>query len=124
MTLQCTYYGHRTRILGVHFSARHDLLVAVCREKKINLYTTNPVDENRRNPVESYTLSSTGMSVTMDELSRQCFVGDTNGTVHFLKIDIDNKCELKTKLKGHSGENEKSFIRRIHSSFFQEIFLC
>lgn len=114
MTLQCTYYGHRTRILAMHFSARHDLLLTVCREKKVNIYTTNPVDENRRNPVESYALSSTGMSITMDELSRKCFIGDTNGTVHFLKVDADNKCELKTKLKGHSGENVKSFIECIH----------
>lgn len=103
MTLQCSYFGHRTRILAIHFSSRYELLLGACREKKLNLYSTNPVDENRRNPVGSYALTATGMSITMDDISRQCFVGDSNGTIHFLIIDTDNKCELKTTFKGHTG---------------------
>jgi hypothetical protein len=104
ITLQHTYLGHQTRIHAVCFSSRNELLLSVCREKKLNWYSTNPVDENRQNTLGSYALTSSGMSITMDELSRQCFVGDSNGNIHFLKINPDNKCELNTTLTGHTGE--------------------
>jgi hypothetical protein len=43
------------------------------------------------------------MSIAMDELTRQCFIGDSNGTIHFIKINTDNTCQLNTTLKGHTG---------------------
>lgn len=43
------------------------------------------------------------MSISMDELSRQCFVGDANGIIHFIKINTDNQCELNTTLMGHTS---------------------
>jgi len=46
----------------------------------------------------------------MDELSRQCFIGDASGIIHFLKINTDNKCELNTTLTGHTGKKEFIFI--------------
>jgi hypothetical protein len=91
------------RIHAVYFSSRHELLLSTCREKKLNWYSTNPVDENHRNPLGSYGLTSPGMSITMDELSRQCFVGDASGKIHFLKINDDNKCVANTTLTGHTG---------------------
>ncbi len=103
MTLQCKYLGHQTHISAVYFSSRHELLLSVCREKKLNWYSTNPVDENHQYSRGSYTLTSWGMSIAMDELSRQCFVGDSSGIIHFLKINPDNKCEANTTLNGHTG---------------------
>lgn len=103
MILQCTYLNHQTRINAVYFSARYDLLLSTCREKKLNYYTTNLVDDNRRNPIGTYGLSAWGMSITMDEQLRQCFVGDSNGTIHFLKLTTDNKYQLNNTLNGHSG---------------------
>ena len=50
-----------------------------------------------------YTLTSSGMSIVMDEISQQCFVGDSNGIIHFLKIINNNKCQLNTTLNGHTG---------------------
>jgi hypothetical protein len=92
------------------FSPRNELLLSVCREKKLNWYSTNPADENHQYVRGSYTLSSWGMSIVMDELTRQCFVGDSTGSIHFLKIDNENKCQLSTKLNGHTGLNNKDFI--------------
>lgn len=103
MTLQCTYLNHQTRINAVCFSPRHDLLLSTCREKKLNFYSTNPVDDNTRSPLGTYGLSSWGMSIAINETSRECFVGDASGTVHFLKLTTDNKCQLKNTLNGHSG---------------------
>jgi len=48
-------------------------------------------------------LSSWAMSIAMDDLTRQCFIGDSNGNIHFLKINPDNKCQLITTLSGHTG---------------------
>jgi len=95
--------GHQTRIHALYFSSRNELLLSVCREKKFNWYSTNPSDENHQYTRGSYTLTSWGMSIAMDELTRQCFIGDSNGTIHFLKINPDNKCQLNTTLKGHTG---------------------
>ncbi|UJR28285.1 hypothetical protein I4U23_009533 [Adineta vaga] len=103
ITLQCTYLGHQTRIHAVYFSARNNLLLSVCREKKFNYYSTDASIENHQHALGSYTLTSWGMSITMDEISQHCFVGDSNGTIHFLKIDTNNKCNLITTLKGHTG---------------------
>ena len=47
------------------------------------------------------------MSITLDEQARHCFVGDTNGIIHFLKIDANNKCQLVTTLTGHTGKTDK-----------------
>jgi WD40 repeat protein len=104
ITLQCSYLGHQSRIHAVYFSGRNELLLSVCREKKLNWYSTNPADENHQYLRGSYTLSSWGMSITMDELSRQCFVGDSTGIIHFLKINPDDKCQLITTLTGHTGK--------------------
>ncbi|CAF0752734.1 unnamed protein product [Adineta steineri] len=103
ITLVCTYLGHQTRIHAVYFSPINDLLLSVCREKKFNWYSTKSSDENHQYILGSYTLASWGMSITMDELSRQCFVGDSNGTIYFLKLDADNKYQSHTTLKGHTG---------------------
>lgn len=43
------------------------------------------------------------MSIAMDDLTRQCFVGDVNGNIQFFKISADNKCQLITTLSGHTG---------------------
>ena len=104
MTLQCTYLNHQTRINAVCFSPRHDLLLSICREKKLNFYSTNPVDDNTRSPLGTYGLNSWGMSIAINETTRECFVGDASGTIHFLELTTDNKCRLKTTLNGHSGK--------------------
>jgi hypothetical protein len=52
-------------------------------------------------------LSSWALSIALDDLSRQCFVGDANGNIHFLKITTDNKCQLITTLSGHTGKEFK-----------------
>jgi hypothetical protein len=44
------------------------------------------------------------MSIAVDELTRQCFIGDANGIIHFLKIDANNKFQLVTTLNGHTGK--------------------
>lgn len=105
ITLQCTYLGHQSRIHALFFSVRNDLLFSVCREKKLHWYSTNPVDDNHQHTRGIYNLSSWGMSIAMDELSRQVFVGDANGVIHFLKIDADNKCQLVNTLSGHTGRD-------------------
>jgi len=51
-------------------------------------------------------LSSWAISIAMDDLTRQCFIGDSNGNIHFLKINPDNKCQLITTLSGHTGEKK------------------
>lgn len=103
ITLQCTYLGHQTRIHALHFSSHNDLLLSVCREKKLNWYSTNPNVDNHQHPRSSYVLPAWAMSLAMDELSRQCFVGDSNGNISFLKINADNKFQLITTLSGHTG---------------------
>ncbi|CAF0816947.1 unnamed protein product [Rotaria sp. Silwood1] len=103
ITLQCTYLGHQSRIQALYFTSRNELLLSVCREKKLNWYSTNPADENHQYTRGSYTLTSWGMSIAMDEISRQCFIGDSSGNIYFLKINTDNKCHLTTTLNGHTG---------------------
>ncbi|UJR21199.1 hypothetical protein I4U23_024296 [Adineta vaga] len=103
ITLQCTYLDHQSRIYALHFSPEKELLISVCREKKLNWYSTNPNDENHQRPRGNYLLPSWALSLAMDELSRHCFVGDANGNIHFLKINPDNKCQLITTLSGHTG---------------------
>ena len=58
----------------------------------------------------SYGLSSWGMSIAMDELERQCFIGDSSGRIHFLKITSDNKCQLNTTLNGHEGKKNSGIL--------------
>jgi len=48
------------------------------------------------------------MSLALDELSQQCFLGDANGNIQFLKINPDNKCQLITTLSGHTGREFKN----------------
>ncbi|CAM4880318.1 unnamed protein product [Rotaria socialis] len=103
ITLECTYFGHQIRIQAVYFSYRHELLLTACREKKLNCYSTNPIDENRQNARGSYTLASMGMSITMDEAFRQCFIGDSTGNIHFLKLNANNRFEPNKPLSGHTG---------------------
>ncbi|CAF3922777.1 unnamed protein product [Rotaria sp. Silwood2] len=103
ITLQCTYLGHQSRIHALYFSLNNEILLSVCREKKLNWYSTNPSDENHQHPRGSYTLSSWAMSLALDELSRQCFVGDSNGNINFLRINTDNKFQIITTLSGHTG---------------------
>ena len=110
ITLQCTYLGHQSRIHALFFSVRNDLLFSVCREKKLHWYSTNPVDDNHQHTRGVYNLSAWGMSIAMDESSRQCFVGDANGIIHYLKIDANNKCQLVTTLSGHTGREVGSTI--------------
>jgi hypothetical protein len=100
--LQCSYVG-QTRINAVYFSSRNELLLSVCREKKLNWYSTNPVDDNHQYVRGNFTLTSWGMAIAMDELTRQCFIGDSGGVIHFLKIDADNKCQSNTTFNGHTG---------------------
>lgn len=89
---------------ALHFSSRHDLLFSVCREKKLNWYSTNSADDNYHHPRGNFNLSSWGMSITFDDSARHCFVGDASGTIHFLKIDTNLKYQLVTTLKGHTGK--------------------
>ncbi|CAF1231352.1 unnamed protein product [Adineta steineri] len=103
ITLQCTYLGHQSRIHALCFSLQKELLFSVCREKKFNWYSTNPNNENHQHPRGNYSLSSWGVSIALDELSQQCFVGDVSGNIQFLKINADNKCQLITTLSGHTG---------------------
>ncbi len=77
--------------------------MSVCREKKLNWYSTNPEDENHQHPRGNFALSFWAMSIAIDELSRQCFVGDANGHISFLKINTDNKAQFITTLSGHTG---------------------
>ena len=93
----------------MHFSPHNELLLSVCREKKLNWYSTNPNDDNHQHPRGTYALPSWALSLALDELSRQCFVGDANGNVHFLKIQPDNKCKLNTTLTGHTGGVQSLF---------------
>lgn len=44
------------------------------------------------------------MSIAFDETNRQCFVGDSSGEIHYLRIQDDNRCQLNTKLSGHTGQ--------------------
>jgi WD40 repeat protein len=103
ITLQCTYLGHQNRIHALYFSSHNEILLSVCRDKKLNWYSTNPADENHQHPRGNHTLPSWATSLALDELSRQCFVGDSNGNIHFFKINSDNKCQLITTLSGHTG---------------------
>jgi WD40 repeat protein len=103
ITLQCTYLGHQQRIHAICFSSHNELLLSVCREKKLNWYSTNPIDENHQHPRGNYLLSSWAISIAIDELSRQCFIGDASGNINFLKINTDNKSQLITTLSGHTG---------------------
>jgi hypothetical protein len=43
------------------------------------------------------------MSIAMDEASRQCFIGDSSGIIHFLKLNTDNQCQLNNTFMGHTG---------------------
>lgn len=106
ITLRCTYLGHQQRIHAICFSATNELLLSVCREKKFNWYSTNPADDNHQYPRGTYTLSSWAMSIALDESSRQCFIGDVNGSIQFLKITSDNKPQLITTLTGHTGRRK------------------
>ncbi len=108
ITLQCTYLGHQNRIHAIYFSSHNELLLSVCREKKFNCYSTNPAEDNHQHPRGNYTLSSWAISIAIDELSRQCFVGDATGNIHFLKINTDNKFQLITTLTGHTGKECQS----------------
>ncbi len=54
----------------------------------------------------------------MDDLTRQCFIGDSNGNIHFLKINPDNKCQLITTLSGHTG-NKNSKQKLILNNCFR-----
>jgi hypothetical protein len=103
ITSQGTYVGHQARIHAVYFSPRNESLLSVCRERKFNWYSTNPVDENHQNPLGSYTLTSSGMSIAMDESNKECFIGDSNGIIHYLKMDVDNKSKLCNTFSGHTG---------------------
>ncbi|CAF3612241.1 unnamed protein product [Rotaria sordida] len=103
ITLQCTYLGHQNRIQALYFSLHTEILLSVCRDKKLNWYSTNPLDENHQHPRGNHILSSWAMSLAFDELSRQCFVGDSNGNIHFLRINTDNKFQIITTLSGHTG---------------------
>ena len=103
VTLRCTYLGHQTRLRAVYYSSYNELLLSVCHEKKLNWYSTNPNDENHQHPRGNYMLPSWAMSLAFDELSRHCFVGDSSGNIHFLRINTDNKCQLIRTLTGHTG---------------------
>lgn len=105
ITLQCTYLGHQHRIHALHFSTQNQILLSVCREKKLHWFSTNPNEENHQHPRGSYMLGSWAMSLAMDDLSRQCFVGDSNGNIYFLKINADNKFQLITTLSRHAGND-------------------
>jgi WD40 repeat protein len=122
ITLQCTYLGHQQRIHAICFSSHNELLLSVCREKKLNWYSTNPIDENHQHPRGNYLLSSWAISIAIDELSRQCFIGDASGNINFLKINTDNKSQLITTLSGHTG---REFFDRENKNIviqFQEVF--
>lgn len=103
ITLQCTYLGHQSRIHALYFSPHNEMLLSVCRDKKLNWYSTNPSDDNHQHPRGTYPLSSWAMSIALDELSRQCFVGDSSGNIQFLRISNDNRFQLITSLSGHTG---------------------
>ncbi|CAF3413697.1 unnamed protein product [Rotaria sp. Silwood1] len=109
ITLQCTYLGHQNRIHALYFSLHNEILLSVCRDKKLNWYSTKSSDENHQHPRGNYTLSSWAMSLALDELSRQCFVGDSNGNIHFLRINTDNKFQIITTLSGHTGSVQTLF---------------
>ena len=117
MTLRCTYLGHQSRIHALHFSLQNELLLSVCREKKLNWYSTDPADDNHQHPRSTYLLPAWGTSLAVDDLSRQCFVGDSTGHIYFLKINTDNKFQLITTLAGHTGR-----IRHSSPVWLSELF--
>lgn len=104
ITLQCTYLGHRSRIQALCFSSRLEILLSVCRERKLNCYTTSPADENHQYSRGTYTLTTPGMSIAISEADRQCFVGDSVGNIHFLKISDDYKIQANTTCSGHTSK--------------------
>jgi len=103
ITLQCTYLGHQMRIHALYFSPTNEILLSVCREKKFNWYSTKSTDDNHQHPRGVHHLSAWALSIAMDDLTRQCFIGDASGNIQFLKLTNDNKCQTITTLSGHTG---------------------
>jgi hypothetical protein len=59
----------------------------------------------------------------MDELSRQYFVSGASGKIDFLKINVDNKCQLNTTLTDRTGLKIIIIEKRTSTWFFKSLLV-
>lgn len=122
ITLIKTYPAHTARVTAVFYSLEHDWVLSTSRDKHFAFHST----ENSRR-IGYYNVNNFTTCLVYDTASKHCFIGDSNGSITFLKL-TESGCEFKATLNGHesqitslSWDSKKKFL---FSGSYDKIIIC
>ncbi|XP_074657477.1 WD repeat and FYVE domain-containing protein 2-like [Tubulanus polymorphus] len=97
MTHSRTYLAHQSRVTGIIYALTCEWLLSTGRDKYFQWHCS---ETGRR--LGGFQTSAWCTCLQFDSQSRYAFVGDYSGQVTVIKL-LENRLEVITTLKGHSG---------------------